>query len=281
MINLKQTIAATTLLAMSGAAFAADMYIDLGTNAFDLAAPIPSGIGVAQDADSRTGVFQEFGFSGIRATSVYDLSDGSILGGGNFDTNLPADRAALGLGPLPIAERDLDALNPLVPPLSSDNEGFLQTWQLLVEFKAFFTLTPAGPVYTGGFFDVFFDDLIGATDRKVMSGTITGSNLQAANLDLFMDLTFVEAGFLWIDDGTGTFVDASTRDVRLVLDTNVNPPVPTLADLTIQGIPGTPGAVGYRDPNLDGSITAQIPAPHTLALLGLGLLGFAGLRRRA
>lgn len=277
-------------LLLAGVASAANMYINIP--GYDY-----SGIGGhTADADSQTGLFNEFGYSQLMATSVYDLSDGSVFGS-FYDTNMASELASLNIpasgvsmaGPsqpnvsltVPVAAQvDLDALSPLAPPLSSDNEGFLATWALNILYHFDGTLGAGGPVYTGGTFSVFFNDFTNdANDREVMSGILTGSLLQAANLNLFLTLTSVEANFLFVDDGFGNFYDASTRNVPLVLDTNVNPPIPTPNQLlVVVDDNGNPNAI--RQTTLDGSIGVAIPEPASLALIGLGLLGLSVTRRR-
>jgi hypothetical protein len=184
----------------------------------------------------------------------------------------------------PAGQCDIDALSPLVPPLGSDNEGFLQTWDLQLEYFFEGTLLAGGPTYTDGYIKIFFNDLNDDTnDRLILEGDLTGSDLEVANLDLFFDITFAEAGWLWIEDDNGVFVDASTSDSKLVIDTNVNPPIPTpdqllAVDTTGDGVPDS----AIRQTTLDGSATAFVPEPSTIALVGLGLLGFgAATRRRA
>lgn len=282
-----------------GVASAAPMYINLPNNDYDSQSVIGPGLfpGLRPfDTDTRTATFTEFGFSQILATSVYDLSDASIFGS-FYDTNKPADLTAAGVPSTGLAldglttvnlvvpnciggQCDIDALSPLVPPLDSDNEGFLQTWDLQVLYRFNGNLTALGPVYTGGTFEVFFNDRVNnANDRKVLEGTLTGSTINLANLDLFFDITFAESGFLWIDNGSGTFIDASTlvgttSPARFHLDTNVNPPIPTLNQLLLVG------TNAIRQTTLDGSVTAQIPEPSTLALLGAALFGLGMARRR-
>jgi hypothetical protein len=277
------------------------MYIDLSTNAYDL----NLGAVTNSDANTQTGLFNEFGFSQLMATSVYDLSDGSVLGS-FYDTNKANELTNLGVPTSGLAmdgtttvtlsmptgsQLDIDALSPLSPPIASDDEGFLLTWDLRIAYHLIGTLGASGPSYTGGTFDIWFNDIANdANDRVVLSGNLTGSNLQAANLLLYFDITDAESGFLFIETapGSGVFKDATTLEGvsnprEFVLDTNVNPPIPTadqllvVADCNNATTACTPAAV--RQTTLDGSIT-PMPEPGTIALLGAGLLGLGALRRR-
>lgn len=292
MKNFKLASITAAALLFSSVAVASDMYLDLGTNSYDTGRFLG-----APDANTRTAAFNEFGFSQLLATSIYDYSDGSIFGA-FFDTNdvptltglgLPASGTALDgtsnvdlvLPNCPAGQCDIDALSPLVPPLNSDNEGYLQTWDMQMVYTLNGTLTAAGgPQYTSGTIDIFFNDLNDDTnDRLILTFTVTGSDIMAANLNLYFDITYAEAGFLWIDNGSGTFVDAaagiaSGNFAQVVLDTNVNPPIPTNDQLLLVG------TNAIRQATLDGSMTASIPEPASLTMLGLGLLGLAGVGRR-
>ena len=287
---------AASVLALSGVATAGDLYIDVGDNSYELSPP-----NIA-DANSTTGVFQQFGFNQLLATSVYDFSDGSVFGS-FYDTNVPSELAALGIptggtaidGSTPVnlslptgAQSDIDALSPLVPPANTDSEGFGLTWDLQVQYRFDGVLTPGGPIYTGGFFNVFFNDFNDDTnDRQVLGGELTGSNISLGNLDLFFDLTFAEAGFLFVENEFGDFVDAAAgipdgNFVDLTLDTNVNPPIPTADQLLLLADGNNNNnPVVVRQSELDGSIVAKIPVPGPLALLGLGLVGLGLARRKA
>lgn len=270
---------------MSAAASANWMYIDVGTNWYDDqdAANVSSN----GDANTTTGLFDEFGFNQLLATSIYDFEDGSLFGS-FYDTNIVSELNDAGIPgsglvlPSCPAQCDLNSLNPLIPPILSnqDGEGFLATWQLLVEYHFDGTLTATGPDYTGGYFNIIFDDRTALNnDRVVVTGTLTGSTIDAANLNLFFDITFAETGFLWIDNGSGNFFDASAgildgNYAQMVIDTNVNPPIPTPDQMTIVG------TNAIRQTTLDGSVTARIPEPASLTMLGLGLLGLVAAGRR-
>lgn len=289
----KSLLAALLGMSLSASALAANMYIDVGDNGYDLSTTVGT-----EDANTTTGIFNEFGFNQLLATSIYDFSDGSALGS-FYDTNIPGELTAAGVptsgtplsgtGTVSLVmpdcaagQCDIDALSPLVPPLGSDNEGFLGSWDLQLAYHFDGVLTASGPVYTGGTFEVYFNDLNDdSNDRLVLSGELLNSTLQAANLLLNFELTYAEAGFLYVENASGDFV-AADAGTKLVLDTNVNPPIPTADQLLLvnSGTIEEPVVNAIRQTTLDGSITASIPEPGSLALLGIGALGLSMVRRR-
>ena len=255
------------------------------------------------DANTVTAEFTEFGFSQFLATSAYDVDGLGNLTGGVVDSNITSELQNFGIPAsgtslngansvdlvmpdCPAGQCDIDALSPLTPPLTGDAEGFLQTWDLQVEYHLEADITSGLPQYTGGYIEFFFNDFNDdSNDRLILAADLTGSDVNAANLDLFFDVTFAETGFLFVDDGQGNFQDAGLladagNFVEFVLDTNVNPPIPSGAELLlVTGDDGVTRAI--RQTTLDGSITATVvPEPSAIALLGLSLIGFGVASRR-
>jgi hypothetical protein len=289
----KITGAIAVALGLSAAgASAAPMYIDLTSIDAD---PLKYGVSFNSNVDGRTGVFDELGFTALWATSIYDFSDGSVFGGFT-DTNIASELAAAGVPasglaldgvttvnlrePIRPGEVNLDALSPLTT--AGDTEGFGLTWQLLVEYSFTGNLdATTGPAYTGGTFEVFFDSLIDdGDDQSVLQGTLTGSDINVANLDLFFSVDSALDGFLWVQNSQGSFTDAGDTylsnggTLNLALDTNVFPPVPEADQLLLVG------TNAIRQTRLDGTITPEVPSPGVLSLMGLGLLGFGAARKR-
>jgi hypothetical protein len=269
-------------------------------------------------SDGITGTFAEFGLTGTFATSIYDFSDSSPVGR-FIDTNDPAILAANGVpgtfpaasgggdtvslrDPIANAEINFDAFTPLDPG-TGDIEGFnapdgLGGGGILIEYTFEGFIGGGQPNYDGGSFTASLYDAGGPDDGLTLfTGTVTGSDFATANLDIFFEIQEALPDFLFVDTGSG-FVDAADFDVETVgtgnaitlrLDTNVDPPVPTLNQLALVNSGqfaadpdgNGPLVVGIRQASLDSSLRpGVVPAPAPLLLLGLGLAAL-GLRSKA
>jgi hypothetical protein len=271
--------------------------------------PLNAGFG-----DGKTGAFYELGLTGTLATSIYQA--GLALGSAVVDTNRTSvinsfgfttgtynnilNNGQVGISDTPtFDQKNIDALNGTI-----DTEGLnvnfgpgFTGYALTFDYRINGTLTAGGPVYTSGDFIVYFDDLSNGegADATVLRINITGSTLQAANLDLFGEISF-DFDNNGSNDCTTTFcqnfwnfqtgsqrwydLDAMGLVISFALDTNVNPPFPTPDQLTAGSNPANP--YWARQTTLDSSVRFNVPEPASIALIGMALLGLAGgARRRA
>ncbi len=278
---------------------------------------------------TTTTAANELGYTDTRATSIY-LGDPSVAGTPVVDTNIESVMNSYGFAegtftaidgtsdvdmsyPNDPAQKNIDALNFV--DAAPDGNGFVSgvggfpndygfagvegsTWGLTYDYMIEGTTTATGVSYNSGYFDVYFED---GTDRtQVVRLNVTGSDLAAANLDIFGNVTYDFDGD-GIDDAAGDsflenfFVDVESGEtfyslwkagydvgnlmnVSWILDTNVNPPLPTEDELV--AFAGEDGTSLIRQANLDGSVVFQVPEPWTLGLFGAGLLALGFVARR-
>jgi hypothetical protein len=275
------------------------MYIDLGTNAYDTARSIGT-----PDADTRTANFESFGLSGLIATSFYDFADSSIFGS-LVDTNIPTEMVARGVPLTGTSGTALDgsttvtinpinqgvddivvSLNNIAPPLTLNNEGYLQSWALRTEYRFDGTLVnnPSDPLsYNGGSFKLFFEDYLASTSTEVLAGTFLRAdvalNNEIAAVILYTTVDTIRDNFLYAqNETTGLFeeVEGGVGDT-VRIDFEVDPAIPGLDELLLTA--GAAGTFATRQSAIDGSATVFVPVPAPLALLGLGLLAIPAVRR--
>lgn len=245
-------------------------------------------------------------------STVIDTNISSILqsygvaAGANLYTSASGVPNSVGLnGTTTTTGKDISTLNPLgtpdiQPDPTVDTESLNQIggWRLTYDYYLEGKLGVGGATFDTGYFNLYYDDLATAANEneQVLRVNVTGSTLELLNLDVFGLVSFDWDGDTVNDCTTAfcqnfwSFQTGSPNDwyslvgtgveLTMRLDTNVNPPFPTLASLGVT----TDGQNGYwvRQTTLDGSVRFSVPEPGTLALLGLGLmgLGFSARRKR-
>lgn len=318
--NYLSAAAAIGLLGASGGAFAAAQCPETGDPQADYRCVIiNTGAGATKLwGDGVTGAFFELGLTGTLATSIYQA--GLAAGSSVVDTNRKSVMNSFGitsgtfnnvLGAAPPqvnisdtasdVQKNIDALNSTV-----DNEGLNQGnpglganrgWQLTFDYVFTGTLGAGGPSFTGGDILFTYTDLATGAFETVLRVNVDGSNLSAANLDIFGKVSFdfdnngsndcltaLCQNFWSFQTGTPPqdwyTLNGDGVEISFALDTNVNPPFPVATSLTAGANPANP--YWARQTTLDSSIRFinEVPEPGSLALVGVAMLGLAASAAR-
>lgn len=277
-----------------------------------------NGIDYGNNGSTRTGAIDELGYTATRATSIYK-GNPAVAGTKVIDTNEKSVMDAHGFSagnkktlagttrsyqyPTFPTGSNIDALNE-----PSDTNGFTNgqgafkfgsnfgglLWGLTYSYTIEGVTTATGVDYTSGYFNMFYQN--GGAAKQVLRMNLTGSALDSANLSLFGLVSFDFDGNgsddaddfvknFWQSD-SGSFYQrwlADSTAVSWALDTNVDPPLPTAAQLYKTGTGDL-----IRQTNLDGSLVFdvkplpnEVPEPGSLALIGVALAGMEMVRKRA
>jgi PEP-CTERM putative exosortase interaction domain len=284
---MKTQLISLAFMAAFGVTAQADpIYIDYGANN-DL------------DANTTTDVFTQLGFGQLKATSIYtDSNANGILEGNDaiYDTNIQSilqsyfatgtynakdgTPNAVSLdNTIQSGNASITALLPLVGFLNSI-EGFNTNWNMTLQYEMTGTYAGllAGTPFTSGYLNLFYNtDNNPGNEQLLLTMSINNSLLTVGNLNIFGTITYVGNGpngnsnfFNFAPIPGPSFSSLLGQNVSWLLDTNIDPPIPT--DATLANIGNNTYA---RQTQLDGSIRFSVPEPGTLSLLGLGLLGFA------
>jgi|GEM_PF-1003749 len=214
---------------------------------------------------------------------------------------------------------NINALN--APPTITDYNGFTSGegfpaygqfghWGLTYQYSIGGYTRPAqGDVqFDGGYFDVFYASGTGGANngKQLLRLNLTDSSFQGVNLKLSGVVSFDFDGNGSNDASGDTFVQNffniaqsgqsfysawlanPAAGIKWQINTNVNPPFPTAAELFNGNVdldPSTPldQFALMRQANLNGEIRFETPEPGSLALLGVALagMGLVQLRKRS
>jgi len=288
MKNLTKIVAGLALLSSAAVTTASPLFVDTGVN----------GDG---DADTRTDTFLSFVFNQFTPTSAYLDLEGDGINNGTlvFDSGV----ATIG------------SLSPLA--FGSSQEGFNTDWGLQIEYELFGFAAIADDVNNNGLFEAgdtlaaqFVDGFLnmnyldsnGSTPflqidvtgsafniNKGVNFSIFGQPISASNMLNTEESFFGSTGF---GDSINNLdpVNISALSSLLIGDATQAPTVDNnfgvttfqqnvLDSLGLSTLPQTAQWLTRTTSINTASLTLEVPAPSSLAVFGLGLLGLGFSRR--
>lgn len=286
---MKNALLTTAILGiLSSSAYAGPIYLNVGTD-------------YNGDNNSTTASFNQFGYSGTRSTSFYDVDSKGNLTGAVRDSNIVSVMNTLGFsntlqtsingsaadsntslgGIQPYAynampdESDFDSLNPLGP--FADNENFLQSsngWGMFYQYDiaGLLDFQSASVNFNSGFINIFFYDF--ATVKAAITGGSTVEQALDASkiqvLNLIVESSYNNTGGLFINgyvnydfDGDGIDNDTNAFQRSFINDTKSGLSYYNLWNL------GDKKTLSFR---LDSNVDPILPTPDTLVMGTAGKL---------
>lgn len=280
---MKKLLTATLVsLAFASTASATQFFIDVGVD-YNASSTAPTAAG-----GNTTGWKDELAVTYRSDSVVTDVDGNGIISDG--DTILTAGGRIAG------AEAGANIVTALTVSETltggpSDN-GYGSNWEIgfrFTDLAGAFDSSVGNFVYESGNIDwVLIDSTFGVTNEvSLFTTTITGSEVLSGN-QIFTGtvgdfgqgtVNGVEIGDIFnIATGTGSegfesYALATGDIVTFRIDANTD----------VNAIPTSFGSAGTLNVGAqhDGSVTFDVPEPASVAILGLGLLGFAASRRKA
>lgn len=281
---MNKIILALPFILATQSVLADQFYLDPGTNYDVVFAPNEDKV-----CDTCTSLKDEFNFIYQSTSTITDMTGDGISAGDLISTN-----GGLSVGPL--GNNQILGFNPNESFGSDSNNGY-GDWALsfsITDLPGIVTsIVDDVPIiaYGPGLLEMFVT-FTGNTFNNFMDIALTGGGTAAASSYLFggADFNNVDAGYnnLFnsknpVCNNTGLWeiwknCEAPTNSVQFAFDFNTNLLTTNFAEA---GVDQNGKQLFSVTSDHDGSGVLSVPEPTSIAILGLGLLGLAGARRRS